>query len=42
MTREADGYWTYVSPEPEAVGPLLSLIIDSVYVADPATNHITV
>ncbi len=39
MTREADGYWTYVSPEPEAVGfHYYQLIIDSVYVADPATK----
>ena len=39
MTREADGYWTYVSPEPEAVGfHYYQLIIDSVNVADPATK----
>jgi len=39
MTREADGYWTYVSPEPEAVGfHYYQLVIDSVYVADPATK----
>lgn len=39
MTREADGYWTYVSPEPEAVGfHYYQLMIDSVYVADPATK----
>ena len=39
MTREADGHWTYVSPEPEAVGfHYYQLIIDSVYVADPATK----
>ena len=39
MTREADGYWTYVSPEPEAVGfYYYQLIIDSVNVADPATK----
>ncbi|HBG57652.1 MAG TPA: esterase [Porphyromonadaceae bacterium] len=39
MTREADGYWTYVSPEPEAVGfHYYQLIIDSVYVAAPATK----
>lgn len=39
MTREADGYWTYVSPQPEAVGfHYYQLIIDSVYVADPATK----
>lgn len=39
MTREADGYWTYVSPEPEAVGfHYYQLMIDSVYVADPTTK----
>ena len=39
MTRDKDGYWTYVSPEPEAVGfHYYQLIIDSVYVADPATK----
>lgn len=39
MTREADGHWTYVSPEPEAVGfHYYQLIIDSLYVADPATK----
>lgn len=39
MTREADGYWTYVSPEPEAVGfHYYQLVIDSVNVADPATK----
>lgn len=39
MTREDDGHWTYVSPEPEAVGfHYYQLIIDSVYVADPATK----
>lgn len=39
MTREDDGYWTYVSPEPEAVGfHYYQLVIDSVYVADPATK----
>ena len=39
MNREADGYWTYVSPEPEAVGfHYYQLIIDSVNVADPATK----
>ena len=39
MTREADGYWTYKSPHPEAVGfHYYQLIIDSVYVADPATK----
>lgn len=39
MTREADGYWTYVSPEPEAVGfHYYQLVIDSVHVADPATK----
>jgi len=39
MTREDDGYWTYVSPQPEAVGfHYYQLIIDSVYVADPATK----
>ena len=39
MTREADGYWTYKSPKPEAVGfHYYQIIIDSVYVADPATK----
>lgn len=39
MNREDDGYWTYVSPEPEAIGfHYYQLIIDSVYVADPATK----
>ncbi len=39
MTREADGYWTYVSPSPEAVGfHYYQLVIDSVNVADPATK----
>jgi len=39
MTREADGYWTYKSPQPEAVGfHYYQLIIDSVYVADPGTK----
>ncbi len=39
MTREADGHWTYVSPEPEAVGfHYYQVIIDSVYVADPGTK----
>ena len=39
MTRSDDGYWTYISPEPEAVGfHYYQLIIDSVYVADPATK----
>lgn len=39
MTKEADGYWTYVSPEPEAVGfHYYQLVIDSVNVADPATK----
>ena len=39
MTREADGNWTYKSPEPEAVGfHYYQLIIDSVNVADPATK----
>lgn len=39
MTREPDGYWTYTSPEPEAIGfHYYQLIIDSVHVADPATK----
>lgn len=39
MTREADGHWTYVSPQPEAVGfHYYQLIIDSVSTADPATK----
>jgi enterochelin esterase family protein len=39
MTREAGGYWTYVSPAPEAVGfHYYQIIIDSVYVADPGTK----
>ncbi|MDR0954552.1 MAG: esterase [Rikenellaceae bacterium] len=36
MTKEADGYWTYVSPEPEVVGiHYYQMIIDGVSVADP-------
>jgi enterochelin esterase family protein len=36
MTKEADGWWTYVSPEPEAVGfHYYQMIIDGVSVADP-------
>ncbi len=36
MTKGDDGYWTYVSPEPEAVGfHYYQLIIDGVSVADP-------
>ena len=39
MTREADGHWTYVSPEPEAVGfHYYQIVIDSIYVADPGTK----
>ncbi|MDR0692075.1 MAG: esterase [Prevotellaceae bacterium] len=39
MTREADGYWTYVSPEPEAVGfHYYQIIVDSIYAADPGTK----
>ena len=39
MTREADGYWTYKSPAPEAVGfHYYQIIIDSVAVADPGTK----
>lgn len=37
MTREADGFWTYVSPEPEVVGfHYYNLLIDGVSAADPA------
>ena len=39
MTREADGYWTYVSPEPEKVGfHYYQIIIDSISAADPGTK----
>lgn len=39
MTREADGYWTYVSPKPETVGfHYYQIIIDSISAADPATK----
>ncbi len=36
MTKGADGWWTYVSPEPETVGfHYYQMIIDGVSVADP-------
>jgi enterochelin esterase family protein len=36
MTKEADGWWSYVSPEPEVVGfHYYQMIIDGVKVADP-------
>ncbi len=36
MTKQADGWWTYVSPEPETVGfHYYQMIIDGVSVADP-------
>ncbi len=36
MTKEADGWWSYVSPGPEAVGfHYYQMIIDGVSVADP-------
>jgi enterochelin esterase family protein len=39
MTREPDGHWTYVSPQPEAVGfHYYQIIIDSISVADPGTK----
>jgi enterochelin esterase family protein len=36
MTKEADGWWTYTSPGPEAVGfHYYQMVIDGVSVADP-------